>query len=163
MSLTQTPLFREIHWNSEAMVDGGWKTITAAEVGPNYAPFLATMQNLDTAGFPVDDMNCELVDQRITLGLPTRFPSLASRNLGSTSSFTTGESQIWACILHFQVLDLILGWKGLAYNQKASPPDSEPLPAGQTKSVRLMYCQLASLMKEGLPSLSSRFAAGRKN
>ncbi|KAJ6621828.1 hypothetical protein B0H10DRAFT_1945091 [Mycena sp. CBHHK59/15] len=149
MALSDTPLFRKIHWNSRTMQDGTWKTLTSAQVRPDYAPFLAAVQLLDTAGFLADIMDCDLVDRRLVLGLSLSYPGIGATSIGSKSNYGTGESQVWGCILHFQVLDLILSWMGFAPNENhLDPTNSEPLPKGHAKHFIKSLLQWPSKLAE---------------
>ncbi|KAJ7133868.1 hypothetical protein C8R43DRAFT_1133109 [Mycena crocata] len=112
MHLTETPFYRNSDWKCQAMLDTSWMDLSASQVPPDYAPFLAAVQLLNKEGCPPDKGTVEIVDQRITLGLDTSYKYLATSTLGSNSNFSIGESQVWACFLHFQVLDLILLWNG---------------------------------------------------
>ncbi|KAJ6611654.1 hypothetical protein B0H10DRAFT_1952873 [Mycena sp. CBHHK59/15] len=149
MAMSDTPLFRKIHWNSRTMQDGTWKTLTSAQVRPDYAPFVAAVQLLDTAGFPADIMDCDLVDRRLVLGLSSSYPGIGATSIGSKSNYGTGESQVWGCILHFQVLDLILSWMGFAPNENhLDPTNSEPLPKGHAKHFVKSLLQWPSKLAE---------------
>ncbi|KAJ7180198.1 hypothetical protein C8R43DRAFT_1229808 [Mycena crocata] len=114
MELSSTPRFREYCWITQAMQDGSWKQVSAGQVPPEFGPFLVAIQELDTAAFPHESLDLDAIGRREALGLS------AGPISGNKSKFSTGQGQIWATLLHFQVLDLILSWNGFPRNNHSN-------------------------------------------
>jgi hypothetical protein len=105
-SLTQTPLLRRNCWISVALSDGTWFTLPADALGADYAHFLNALKVLDWAEYATNPNTLDLdeIDFRIALGLPVTMSQLA----GTSRTYSQGRAQAWACLVHFQVLDLLL-------------------------------------------------------
>ncbi|KAJ7121853.1 hypothetical protein C8R43DRAFT_1150681 [Mycena crocata] len=119
MALSNTPTFRNYRWMTTAMQDGSWKQLTEEQLLPEFTPFLLAMQQLDTAAFPHESADSDVMARRRALGLAAGPASSSDR-----TKFSTGEGQIWATLLHFQVLDLVLCWRGFPRTNHKTPLSS---------------------------------------
>ncbi|KAJ7015878.1 hypothetical protein C8F04DRAFT_1363282 [Mycena alexandri] len=79
MRLTETPRFQSSCWLTKALVTGSWADLPPGTLGSEYSNFLDVLKELDKTG-----------------------------NGALPSNYNAGRAQAWACLLHFQVLDLIL-------------------------------------------------------
>ncbi|KAJ6524603.1 hypothetical protein DFH09DRAFT_1329372 [Mycena vulgaris] len=101
-TLSQTPLFRHTSWNSQPLTDGSWVRLDPGTLGEAHATFLAALKELDIKGIPLQNaLNLDATDFRVALGLETATAPISS-------TYNTGRAQAWACLLHFQVLDMLL-------------------------------------------------------
>ncbi|KAJ6463629.1 hypothetical protein C8R47DRAFT_1326983 [Mycena vitilis] len=104
MRLFDTPYFQSICWRTDIMANGSWIKLDPHALGPEYACFLAALKKLDAVAVPKPkayDMDGS--EFRAALGLQ----DLAS-DIPKSTTYSLARGQVWACLLHFQVLDLIL-------------------------------------------------------
>ncbi|KAJ7711642.1 hypothetical protein B0H16DRAFT_1816509 [Mycena metata] len=102
MRLTETPRFQKNCWLTKALVTGSWADLPPDALGSEYSHFLAALKELDQTGVPPPNpLDLDGSDFRVALGLDPL-------NGAIPSNYNTGRAQAWACLLHFQVLDLIL-------------------------------------------------------
>ncbi|KAJ7649547.1 hypothetical protein DFH06DRAFT_1331910 [Mycena polygramma] len=104
MRLFATPCFQSICWRTDIMADGSWIKLDPHALGPEYACFLAALKKLDAVAVPEPKaFDMDGAEFRAALGLQ----ELAS-NIPKSTTYSLARGQVWACLLHFQVLDLIL-------------------------------------------------------
>ncbi|KAF7343639.1 hypothetical protein MSAN_01984600 [Mycena sanguinolenta] len=106
--LTETPLFQDVYWSSEPLIDGSFPQIPSDALGLRYSLFLVGMQELDVAACP-DPQRIDLdsVEARHELGLPVPpgYPCVMG-NLNA--QYTIAQARVWLYLVHFKVLDLLL-------------------------------------------------------
>ncbi|KAF7343637.1 hypothetical protein MSAN_01984400 [Mycena sanguinolenta] len=108
MRLTETPLFQEVYWASEPLIDGSLPQIPPDALGPRYSPFLVGMQELDVAACPDPHrMDIDWIEFRHALRIPLP-PTYLSLIVNPTGNYTNGRARVWIYLLHFKILDLLL-------------------------------------------------------
>ncbi|KAJ7145454.1 hypothetical protein C8R46DRAFT_1313063 [Mycena filopes] len=116
--LSETPRFRNTCWLTKALKDGSWSSIPPASLG-SHAAFLVALKEMDHVAVPAANLlDIDGQDFRIAVGLEAlmgEFPK----------NYTAGRAQAWVCILHFQVLDLLLATD---FPKLSEPSVLTPLP-----------------------------------
>ncbi|KAJ7174708.1 hypothetical protein C8R46DRAFT_1081619, partial [Mycena filopes] len=97
MRLTETPLFRGTRWRTQALVDGSWRNLPDAVLGPKLTHFLPALKKLDTDWLP-SPLRWHTYEFKDGLNLSP----------WTQTSYSVGRGKAWMCLLHFQVLDWIL-------------------------------------------------------
>ncbi|KAF7335891.1 hypothetical protein MSAN_02326100 [Mycena sanguinolenta] len=101
--LTDTPLFQQTCWLSQAFIDGTWADLSPSALG-SYAQFWAALKQMNLIAVPSRNaLNMDATDFRIAVRLDSP-PS----GWHIPKQYNNGRAMAWACLLHFQVLDLIL-------------------------------------------------------
>ncbi|KAJ7672241.1 hypothetical protein DFH06DRAFT_1319668 [Mycena polygramma] len=103
--LMSSPLFGAVCWSCLPLHDGTWTLLPPDTLGPDHATFLAAVKQLDMAGFPPDSpVDLDGAQFRVALGLDSSLSHL----IPASKTYNDGRALAWECLLHFQVLDLLL-------------------------------------------------------
>ncbi|KAJ7483128.1 hypothetical protein B0H11DRAFT_2279896 [Mycena galericulata] len=142
--LSETPLFKQNSWRTQALTTGSWRELEPLALGDPYAPFLTALKGLDVDGFPsASTYNIDSQDFHSALGL-------GADNGIMSPTYNTGRAQAWACLLYFEVLDLLLAWAG-APSMQAERPFSNPSLMQPRQGIKIIKPSLQ--WRENLDSL----------
>jgi hypothetical protein len=90
------------------MVDNSWINLPDDTLGPAHSKFLAALKQLNTLGYPDSGSYAVDPDFCIALGIPID-PVIAQNAGNNSTNYMEERALAWACLLHYQVLDLLLG------------------------------------------------------
>ncbi|KAF7345498.1 hypothetical protein MVEN_01568300 [Mycena venus] len=128
--LTETPLFRQTCWRTQALLDGSWAHLPPDALGNDHAKFLAALKEMDAVAVPQSSIpGNDDSDFRVALRLD---PGTKQ------SSYNNGRALAWACLVHFQVLDLILATNFQRLTQPAVVTPIHPSLNEATAALRLI-------------------------